>query len=162
MKYFRSRSLKVPEVLAVGHDEPVQLKVSGRNVNGAQLSVYKVDLMKFYQNRKSLADLGQMNLAGIKPTWEGTVDLGPKPFVDKEKTIDLPLKEKGAYFIMAARALGLDCGPMSGFDQQKVNAEFFPDGKWKANFLCNLGYGDPSNLFPRNPRLNFDEACRVL
>jgi 3-hydroxypropanoate dehydrogenase len=69
---------------------------------------------------------------------------------------------QGAYFMLAARGLGLDCGPMSGFDQQKVNAEFFPDGKWKANFLCNLGYGDPSKLFPRNPRLSFDEACRVL
>ena len=69
---------------------------------------------------------------------------------------------QGAYFMIAARALGLDCGPMSGFDQQKVNAEFFPDGKWKANFLCNIGYGDPSRLFPRNPRLSFDEACRVL
>jgi 3-hydroxypropanoate dehydrogenase len=69
---------------------------------------------------------------------------------------------QGAYFIMAARGLGLDCGPMSGFDQQKVNAEFFPDGKWKANFLCNIGYGDPTKLFPRNPRLSFDEACRVL
>jgi 3-hydroxypropanoate dehydrogenase len=69
---------------------------------------------------------------------------------------------QGAYFMLAARGLGLDCGPMSGFDQQKVNAEFFPDGKWKANFLCNLGYGDPTKLFPRNPRLSFDEACRVL
>jgi len=69
---------------------------------------------------------------------------------------------QGAYFIMAARALGLDCGPMSGFDQQKVNAEFFPDGKWKANFLINVGYGDHSKLFPRNPRLSFEEACRVL
>jgi 3-hydroxypropanoate dehydrogenase len=69
---------------------------------------------------------------------------------------------QGGYFILAARALGLDCGPMSGFDQQKVNAEFFPDGKWKANFLCNVGYGDPSQLFPRNPRLKFEEACRVL
>ena len=69
---------------------------------------------------------------------------------------------QGAYFMLAARALGLDCGPMSGFDQQKVNAEFFPDGKWKANFLCNLGYGDPSKLFPRNPRLSFEEASRVL
>jgi 3-hydroxypropanoate dehydrogenase len=69
---------------------------------------------------------------------------------------------QGAYLMLAARALGLDCGPMSGFDQQKVNAEFFPDGKWKANFLCNLGYGDPAKLFPRNPRLSFDEACRVL
>lgn len=69
---------------------------------------------------------------------------------------------QGGYFILAARAVGLDCGPMSGFDQQKVNAEFFPEGKWKANFLCNVGYGDPSKLFPRNPRLGFEEACRVL
>jgi 3-hydroxypropanoate dehydrogenase len=69
---------------------------------------------------------------------------------------------EGAYFILAARALGLDCGPMSGFDAAKVNAEFFSDGKWKVNFLCNLGYGDHSKLFPRNPRLDFEEACRVL
>jgi 3-hydroxypropanoate dehydrogenase len=69
---------------------------------------------------------------------------------------------QGAYFMLAARALGVDCGPMSGFDAGKVNAEFFPDGKWKANFLCNLGYGDPSKLFPRNPRLSFEEACVIL
>jgi 3-hydroxypropanoate dehydrogenase len=69
---------------------------------------------------------------------------------------------QGGYFILAARAVGLDCGPMSGFDKAKVNAEFFPDGKWQANFLCNLGYGDRSKLFPRNPRLEFDEACREL
>lgn len=69
---------------------------------------------------------------------------------------------EGGYFILAARALGLDCGPMSGFDDAKVDAEFFPDGKWKSNFLCNLGYGDPTKLFPRNPRLSFDEACLVL
>jgi 3-hydroxypropanoate dehydrogenase len=69
---------------------------------------------------------------------------------------------QGGYFILAARALGLDCGPMSGFDAQKVNAEFFPDGKWKVNFLCNLGYGDPAKLHDRNPRLEFDEACVIL
>jgi 3-hydroxypropanoate dehydrogenase len=69
---------------------------------------------------------------------------------------------QGGYFILAARALGLDCGPMSGFDAAKVNAEFFPDGKWKVNFLINLGYGDRSKLHPREPRLEFDEACRVL
>lgn len=69
---------------------------------------------------------------------------------------------QGGYFILAARAVGLDCGPMSGFDAAKVNAEFFPDGKWKVNFLCNLGYGDHSKLFPRIPRLEFDEARRVL
>ena len=69
---------------------------------------------------------------------------------------------QGAYFMLAARALGLDCGPMSGFDAEKVNAEFFPEGQWKVNFLCNLGYGDATKLFPRSPRLDFDEACVVL
>jgi 3-hydroxypropanoate dehydrogenase len=68
---------------------------------------------------------------------------------------------QGAYLILAARALGLDCGPMGGFDIPKVNAAFFPDGKWRANFLINLGYGDPAKLFPRNPRLDFAEACRI-
>jgi 3-hydroxypropanoate dehydrogenase len=69
---------------------------------------------------------------------------------------------QAAYFILAARALGLDCGPMSGFDADKLNAAFFPDGKWKVNLLCNLGYGDPSKLHPRNPRLNFEDAAVIL
>jgi len=68
---------------------------------------------------------------------------------------------QGGYFILAARALGLDCGPMSGFDNAKVDAAFFPGGKVKSNFLCNLGYGDAAKLRPRNPRLSFEEACRV-
>ena len=69
---------------------------------------------------------------------------------------------QGAYLIVAARALGLDCGAMSGFDNARVDAEFFPDGRVKSNFLCNLGYGDPSRLYPRGPRLEFEEACRLL
>src|SRR6266545_2661725 len=69
---------------------------------------------------------------------------------------------QGAYMIMAARALGLDCGPMSGFDNAKLDEEFFPEGHVKSNFLCNLGYGDPSRLPPRSPRLGFDEACSVM
>jgi 3-hydroxypropanoate dehydrogenase len=69
---------------------------------------------------------------------------------------------QGAYLMLAARSLGLDCGPMSGFNADAVNAEFFPDGKWKVNFVCNIGHGDPTKLFPRNPRLPFDEACRIL
>jgi 3-hydroxypropanoate dehydrogenase len=85
---------------------------------------------------------------------------------------------QGAYLIVAARALGLDCGPMSGFDQSKVDHEFFPaaaaaaaggfdqeyfaDSHIKTNFLCNLGYGDASKLFARSPRLSFDEACKLL
>jgi len=69
---------------------------------------------------------------------------------------------QGGYFILAARAMGLDCGPMSGFDNAKVDAEFFPSSSWKSNFLCNLGYGDHSKLFPRNVRLDFEEACQLL
>ena len=63
--------------------------------------------------------------------------------------------------MLAARALGLDCGPMGGFDRAKVDADFFPDGRWKSNFLINLGYGDQSTLRPRAPRLSFEEACRI-
>ena len=69
---------------------------------------------------------------------------------------------QAAYFILSARALGLDCGPMSGFNADKLNAEFFPDGRWKVNLLCNLGYGDRSKLHSRNPRLNFEEASVIL
>jgi 3-hydroxypropanoate dehydrogenase len=81
---------------------------------------------------------------------------------------------QGAYFMLAARSLGLDCGPMSGFDNAKVDQEFFPAsapwngaafiaaGAVKSNFLCNLGYGDATKLHPRGPRLDFGEACQLL
>ncbi len=69
---------------------------------------------------------------------------------------------QGGYFILAARAVGLDSGPMSGFDNAGVDKEFFPDGRVKSNFICNLGYGDSNKLFPRSPRLAFEEACQVL
>lgn len=69
---------------------------------------------------------------------------------------------QGAYLIIAARSLGLDTGAMSGFDNAKVDAEFFPGGRIRSNFLCNLGYGDPAGLFDRSPRLDFDEACQIL
>ena len=83
---------------------------------------------------------------------------------------------QGAYLMMAARALGLDCGPMSGFDNARLDEEFFgagkecegcdqeffPEGHVRSNFLCNLGYGDPSRLFPRLPRLAFEEACSII
>lgn len=87
-------------------------------------------------------------------------------FVGKEALIESTAFRngslQGAYFILAARALGLDCGPMSGFDNAKVDAAFFAGTKVKSNFLCNLGYGDPSNLFPRSPRFAFDDVCRIL
>lgn len=68
---------------------------------------------------------------------------------------------QGGYFILAARALGLDCAPMSGFDNAKVDAEFFPGGRLKSNFLCCVGYGDPAKINPRGPRLTFEEACTL-
>jgi len=68
---------------------------------------------------------------------------------------------QGGYFMIAARALGLDCGPMSGFDNAKVDATFFAGTSIKSNFLCNLGYGDVAKLHPRAPRLSFEEACRI-
>jgi 3-hydroxypropanoate dehydrogenase len=69
---------------------------------------------------------------------------------------------QGAYFMLAARALGLACGPMSGFDAAKVDAEFFPDGRWRSNFLVNLGYADAAKNMPRNPRHEFSTGCQVL
>ncbi len=69
---------------------------------------------------------------------------------------------QGAYLMLAARALGLDCGPMSGFDPQKLNDSFFADTTTKVNFVCGLGYGDPSKVFPRSPRLAFDDTCSIL
>ena len=68
----------------------------------------------------------------------------------------------GAYFIMAVRALGLDAGAMSGFDNAAVDKEFFPDGRFKSNFLINIGHGDASGNYPRSPRLSFDEAAQIL
>ncbi len=82
-----------------------------------------------------------------------------------EKIFDTAFRNgtlQGAYLIMAARALGLDCGPMSGFDNEGVDREFFAGTKVKSNFLCNLGYGDGSVLFPRSPRFEFDEIAQIL
>lgn len=68
---------------------------------------------------------------------------------------------QAGYFIMACRSVGLDCGPMSGFNKQKVNEAFFKDSGFKANFLINIGYGDPAGLHPRGPRFNFDQTCEI-
>ena len=101
-------------------------------------------------------------------------------FANQPEIIELTAQRngslQGAYFMLAARAVGLDCGPMSGFDNAKVDEEFFGAGKevdpnehefftvgqLRSNFLCNLGYGDEAKLFPRMPRLEFAEACRII
>lgn len=83
-----------------------------------------------------------------------------KPFIESTAFRNSSLQ--GAYFIIAARSLSLDCGPMSGFDNAKVDAAFFQGTTWKSNFICNIGYGDSSKLHPRAPRLDFNEACKIL
>ena len=105
---------------------------------------------KFYENMPQI-----WHGAGAKEMFAGNAALA-------EGTATRNGTLGGAYFMIAARACGLDCGPMSGVDLGKVNAEFFTDGRFKANFLINLGYGEPSKLFPRNPRLSFEQACQVI
>ena len=121
--------------------------------------------MKFYEQLPKLFP----HSPGMIKLFEGNPEL-------TEATAKRNSSLQGAYLIMAARALGLDCGPMSGFDHAKVDEEFFaagkpcfgcdqeffPEGHVKSNFLCNLGYGDPSTLHPRLPRLPFNEACSLL
>ena len=125
------------------------------------------------QLKTSVQDLGKANVAsgGISSVQSAlkNVDANAKKFGSGAKgafpsqtTAFRNATLQGAYFIIAARALGLDTGPMSGFDAAGVNKEFFPDGKVKANFICNLGYGDPAGMRPRAPRLSFDEACKLI
>ncbi|MEO6354251.1 MAG: malonic semialdehyde reductase [Burkholderiaceae bacterium] len=86
--------------------------------------------------------------------------VGKQPLIDATAFRNASLQ--GGYFIMATRAIGLDCGPMSGFDADKINQAFFSGTTVKTNFVCNLGYGDTEKLFPRSPRLPFDEACKIV
>ncbi len=79
-----------------------------------------------------------------------------------EKTAFRNSSLQGAYFIIAARLLGLDCGPMSGFDNEGLDKEFFSETSFKSNFICNIGYGDESKLFKRSPRFDFDQICKIL
>ena len=87
-------------------------------------------------------------------------------FAGKEKAIEETATRngtlQGAYLMLAARSLGLDCGPMSGFDKQGVKDAFFPDDNVEVNFLCNIGYGDPDSLFDRSPRFDFEEIAEIL
>ena len=121
--------------------------------------------LKFYEQLPKLFP----HSPGVARLFEGNAELS-------DATAKRNSSLQGAYLIIAARALGLDCGPMSGFDQAKVDEEFFaagkpcfgcdqeffPEGHVKSNFLCNLGYGEPSALHPRLPRLPFNEACSIL
>lgn len=119
-------------------------------VKSAPVTVIIAYDMEFYEKMKKLAPHGDLR----------------SYFAGKPKLIEETAFRngslQGAYLILAARALGLDCGPMSGFDNAKLDETFFTGSSWKSNFICNLGHGDASKIFPRQPRLEFDEACKIL
>ncbi|HIE53106.1 MAG TPA: hypothetical protein EYP85_15250 [Armatimonadetes bacterium] len=100
LDYFQHTELRVPEVTVAQGEEPVRLKITTRNVPTAQVTVYRVDLLKFYQQHRSLQDLAKMNLAGVRPTLAREVTLSPERYVPQETTVELPLPETGAYFVM--------------------------------------------------------------
>lgn len=116
----------------------------------APVTVIVADDTKFYEHMPQV-----WHKPGAREMFEGNAALATAT-ASRNATLG------GAYFMIAARAVGLDCGPMSGVDLAKVNAEFFPDGRLQANFLINVGHGDDSKLFDRNPRLSFEQACTVL
>jgi 3-hydroxypropanoate dehydrogenase len=95
------------------------------------------------------------------PAFPGARDLFAGNVALAEGTAARNSSMQGAYLILAARALGLDAGPMSGFDNAALDAAFFPDGRWRSNFLVNLGYGDPAGNHPRGPRLAFEDLARI-
>ncbi|GAB2802520.1 malonic semialdehyde reductase [Halomonas shantousis] len=97
----------------------------------------------------------QFTAYDAKPTYDANPALA-------EATAFRNASLQGGYFILAARALGLGCGPMSGFDAARVNSEFFPDGRYRVNFLCTLGVADPATHYPRGPRLAFDDVAQIL
>lgn len=96
------------------------------------------------------------------PSFPGAHDMFAGNATAAAGTAGLNSHLQGAYFILAARLLGLDCGPMAGFDTAKLNAEFFPDGRYQAQFLINLGYGDASGNHPRGPRLGFEQIASLI
>jgi 3-hydroxypropanoate dehydrogenase len=131
----------LPALLPGNVDKTKQAPVTA--IIGYDTRFYEL-MLKLFPHRPDMADNFKNNpaLAQITAFRNGTL--------------------QGAYFMLAARAVGLDIGGMSGFDNAKVDAEFFPDGRVKSNFLCNVGHGDPSKVLPRLPRLDFEEACTLL
>lgn len=127
--------------------------LSGGNVaqtDAAAVTVIVAQDTRFYEHLPQ-----QFPAYDAKPLFEGNAALA-------EATAFRNSSLQGAYLILAARSLGLDSGAQSGFDPAKVNAEFFPDGRYKANFIINLGVADPAGIHPRGPRLAFDDVAQIL
>jgi len=145
-----ARFIFVRSAQAKARLEPALSAGNAEKTMAAPLTVIVAADSQFYEHLPT-----QFTAMNAKPMFEGNPTLS-------EATATRNSSLQGAYFMIAARLLGLDCGAMSGFDAAKVNAEFFPDGRFKTNFLINLGYGDASGNHPRGPRLAFDVATQTL
>lgn len=119
-------------------------------VNSAPVTVIVAQDSQFYEHLPT-----QFPVYDAKPLFEGNAAMAESAAMRNSSL-------QGAYLILAARALGLDSGAMSGFNPQAVNQAFFPDGRYRANFLLNIGVADPAGIMPRGPRLSFDEAARIV
>jgi len=122
-----------------------------KKVQAAPVTVIIAQDLEFYENINILFP----QAAGFRDLFAGN-----KEFAAATAFRNSSLQ--GAYFIIAARSLGFDCGPMSGFDNKKLDEQFFAGTNWKSNFICNLGYGNKTTLYPRLPRLSFEEACKIV
>ncbi len=130
---------------------PAMIAANAEKTRKAPLTVIVAMDMQFYDHLPT-----QFKAYDARPMFAGNA-----PLADVTAFRNSSLQ--GAYLILAARSLGLDCGPMSGFDAAKVDAEFFPDGRWKSNFIVNMGYGlEAGGHYPRGPRLAFKEAAQIL
>jgi nitroreductase len=130
---------------------PAMIAANAEKTRKAPLTVIVAMDTQFYDHLPT-----QFKAYDARPMFAGNAPLS-------EATAFRNSSLQGAYLMLAARALGLDCGPMSGFDPAKVDAEFFPDGRWKSNFIVNMGYGlETGGHYPRGPRLAFEEAAQIL
>src|SRR5487761_2581698 len=141
-------------IMTLSHEDMDLIFRNARTQNGWKPKpVSDAQLREFYELLPKLFPHNQ-NARGIYA--------GDEKKAHTERTAFRNGSMQGGYFILAARSIGLDCGPMSGFDNAKVDAEFFSGTGIRSNFLCSLGYGDPSKVMPRSPRPAFDEVCQLL
>ena len=122
---------------------------AGKTMAAPVTAIFAFDL-EFYEKLPTLFPAYDMRAMFV----------GKPELIESQARLNATLQ--AGYFILAARGVGLDCGPMGGFDRAKTDAEFFAGTSWRSLFLCNLGHGEPEKVHPRNPRLSFEEACKVL
>ncbi len=149
-----SQPMRLLFVKSAGERERLRPALSPANVEKvmtAPVTAIVAHDLEFYEH-----------LPKLLPHVDARSRFASKPAAQLERDAALATAMQGGYLILAARALGFDCGPIGGFDRAQVDQIFLAGTTWRSNFILNLGHGDPAGVFPRNPRLDFDEACRIV